>query len=73
MSQGEKGLHTDGCLSIWLLLELDNTGSTRAAVRLVLNLGAVDLANCSKKLNKILVAGGPRQVTDVDQVARIAT
>jgi hypothetical protein len=54
------------------LLELNNTGSTRPTVGLILNLSTCDLANCGEQLDKILVAGGPRQVANVDQVAGLA-
>lgn len=60
---------TNSCFSIWLLLEFDDTGSTRTAVGLVLDLGTRHLADCGEQLNKILVAGGPREVANVDQVA----
>ena len=55
-----------------MLLELDDTSSTRAAVGLVLNLSTRNLSDCGEELNEILVAGRPGQVADVDQVAWLA-
>jgi hypothetical protein len=43
--------------SVFLLLELNDTGSTRATVRLVLDLSALDLADSGEELDEVLVAG----------------
>jgi hypothetical protein len=64
---------TNRGVSVLLLLELDDTSSTRAAVRLVLNLSALDLADSGEELDEILVTGWPWQVADVDGVAGLST
>ena len=65
-----KGIRlTNRGLGIFLLLELNDTGSTRAAVGLILDLSALNFANGREELYKILVAGRPGQVADVDGVA----
>ena len=56
---------TDSSAGIFYAAELDNTGSARAAVGLVLNLGTLDLANGGEELDQILVAGRPGQLQRV--------
>jgi len=53
----------NGSCSVVLVVEFDNTGSTRTSVGLVLNLRALDFANGCEKLNQILVAGGPGKLS----------
>jgi hypothetical protein len=53
---------TDRRLSVGLLFELDNTSSTGATVRLVLDLGTFDLPDCGEELDKIFIASGPRKL-----------
>ena len=55
----------DGSLGVRLRAELHNTRACRATVRLVLDLGALDLADGGEELNKILVAGAPWQLNNV--------
>ena len=63
---------TDRCLGISSLGELNDTGSARATVGLILNLGTLDLANRGEELDKILVASRPREVANVDGVAGLS-
>ena len=63
---------TDSSLGVSLRIELDYTSTARTAIGLILDLSTLDGANRGEKLNKIIVAGRPGKVTDVDQVARIA-
>lgn len=53
----EKVQRTDGSLSVALARELDNTSALGAAIGLVLNLSALDLADGGEEVDKILVAG----------------
>lgn len=53
----------DGGSSVLLIGELDYTGAARASIWLVLNLGALDLADGGEELNHVLVAGAPRQLS----------
>lgn len=50
---------TNRSLCVLCSIKLDNTGTTGASVRLVLDLSTLDLANCREQLDEILVAGGP--------------
>jgi hypothetical protein len=63
---------TDRGLSICSLLKLDHTGSARATVGLVLDLGTLDLANRSEELDEVLVASRPGKIANVDGVAGLA-
>jgi hypothetical protein len=63
---------TDCCFSVTVLLELNDTGSTRPTVWLVLDLGALDLTDCGEQLDQVLIAGRPRQVAHVDDVAGLS-
>jgi hypothetical protein len=53
---------TDSSAGIFYAAKLDNTGSARATVGLVLDLGTLDLANSGEEFDQILVAGRPRQL-----------
>jgi hypothetical protein len=53
---------TDSSAGIFYAAKLDDTGSARATVGLVLDLGTLDLANSGKEFDQILVAGRPRQL-----------
>jgi hypothetical protein len=64
---------TDSSVSIALDGELNDTASTRTAIGLVLNFSALDLSDGGEEFDKILVAGTPRQVFDVDELALGAT
>lgn len=48
--------------SVLLTAEENDTGSTRAAVRLVLDLSLLDVADGDEELDQILVAGTPWQL-----------
>ena len=54
--------HTNSGLCIFGSVELDDTSTARATIYLILYFGALDFANSSEKLNKILVTCGPRQL-----------
>lgn len=56
---GELG---DGSVCVVNSVEANNTSAARASVWLVLNLGLLNLADCGEELNKILIAGRPRQL-----------
>ena len=43
-------------------IESDNTGSSGAAARFVLDLSLLDFTNCSKQLDQVLVTSGPREL-----------
>lgn len=64
---------TDRGLGISSLSKLDDTGSARATVGLILDLGTLDLANRGEKLDEILVASRPGEVANVDGVAGLST
>jgi hypothetical protein len=51
--------------------ELDNAGAARATVRLVLDLGTLDLADSGEQLDQVFVAGAPRKVANVDDGRRV--
>jgi hypothetical protein len=53
------GEHTNRRLCVGSLLEFNHTGSARATVGLVLNLGTFDLSNRGEELDEILVASRP--------------
>ena len=53
---------TDSSLSIVSSVELNNTSSTGATIRFVLDFGTDDLSDCGEKLVKIFVAGRPRKL-----------
>jgi hypothetical protein len=53
---------TDGSASVFYVAELDNTGSARATVGLVLNFGTLNLTDSGEKLDQVLVAGRPGQL-----------
>jgi hypothetical protein len=53
---------TDSSAGIFYAAELDNTGSARATVGLVLDLSTLNLANSGEEFDQILVAGRPRQL-----------
>ena len=61
----------DGSLGVFEGAELDNTGTAGATVGLVLDLGALDLADSSEELDQVLVAGAPGQIADVDDGRRV--
>jgi hypothetical protein len=53
---------TDSRLRVCLLLKLDDAGATRAAIGLILDLSALDLANGGEEFNQIFIAGRPRKL-----------
>jgi hypothetical protein len=53
---------TDSSAGIIYAAKLDNTGSARATIGLVLDLGTLDLANGGEELDQIFVAGRPGQL-----------
>jgi hypothetical protein len=61
----------DGGSRVVLGSELDDTGTTRATVGLVLDFSTLDLADGGEELDQVLVAGAPGQVADVDDGTRI--
>lgn len=52
----------DGSVCVVDSVEADNTSAARTSVWLVLNLGLLNLADCGKELDEILIAGRPRQL-----------
>ena len=71
--QSKEQVRTNGSFSVCTLLKFDDTSATRSAVGLILDLSTRYLANRSEKLNQVLVAGGPRQVADIDEVTGFTT
>lgn len=59
---------TDSSAGIIYAAKLDNTGSARATVGLVLDLGTLHLANSGEELDQILVAGRPGQLQHVSNL-----
>lgn len=55
----ELGYGSIGCLGS---IESDNTSSSGAAARFVLDLGLLDFADRPEQLNQVLIAGGPREL-----------
>lgn len=64
--------HTDCSLCILASVKLDDTGSTRAAVWLVLYLSLLHWTDGCEEVDKVLVAGRPWKVANVDDWARLA-
>lgn len=52
-------LRTNSCLGVFTRVELDHTGTSGAAVGLVLDLGTLDRTNGGEELYQIFVACGP--------------
>ncbi len=52
-------IHTDGGLSIIGIVELHDTGATRAPIGFILNLCTFNFADRGEELNQIIVASGP--------------
>lgn len=50
---------SDGSLGGVGVVEADHTAAARAAARLVLDLGLLDLADGGEELDQIVIAGGP--------------
>ena len=53
-----RGLTNSG-FSVLSAIKLDDTGSTGATIRFVLDLGTLDLADGGEELDQIVIAGGP--------------
>lgn len=55
----------DGSISRLGSIEAHDTGTTGAAAWFVLDLGLLDLSDCSEELDQVFIAGGPRQLQSV--------
>lgn len=53
---------TDGGVSGIRSVELDDTGAAGTAIGLVLDFGAIDLADGREQVNQVVIASGPRKL-----------
>lgn len=52
-------IHTNCRVRILSSIKQDYAGTPGSSIRLVLNLGALDLSNRIKQLDQVVIAGGP--------------
>lgn len=62
---------TDRGFRVFGSIEAHDTGTPRAAIGLILDLGTIDFANRGKQLDKVLVASRPRQLESSNQLCFI--